>query len=94
MLAGSRGPYPYHEGKHLIVAIDLYAYADESGIQGSAPYCLMAGYIASPRRWKPFNAAWKATLEEYGVPEFHAKDFFAVKKRHRVGVLLNRAGFL
>lgn len=81
MLRGGKGAYPYHEGNHLIVAIDLTVFADESGIQKDARYCVMAGYIGSPRSWKLLNNAWARVLAEYGVPEFHAKDFFPKNRR-------------
>jgi hypothetical protein len=29
-LAGSRGRYPYHRGRHLKVLVDLFVYADET----------------------------------------------------------------
>jgi hypothetical protein len=80
-LAGSRGEYPYHEGKHLI-AVAHYAYGDDSGSHRGAEFTLILGYIASPRQWKLFRRDWGAALKMLPVPkgdkkrEFHAKEFF------------------
>lgn len=75
-IRGSRGKYPYNEGRHLMAVLELYAYADESGIQKAPPYCVVAGYIASARSWETFRGVWKSVLNKYGVEEFHAKEFF------------------
>lgn len=77
---GSRWKWPYDHGKHLIMALELLAYADEAG-DVTKPYCVVAGFIASPRQWKRFEASWKKALSEYGVPDFHAKDFFSRKNQ-------------
>lgn len=79
-LAGSRGEYPYHEGKHLIAMV-LHAYGDDSGTHRDAKFCLVLGYIGSPRQWKLFERDWRAALKmlpqiEGKKPEFHAKEFF------------------
>lgn len=71
----SRGRYPYDEGKYLALVLEFYAYGDESG-SISDPYCTVAGFVASPRQWKLFSAAWRDVLDEAGVPAFHAVDFF------------------
>jgi len=64
----------YHEGRHFIVAIEHFVYADESGTQNSA-YCIVAGYIGSPSQWSRFEKAWQQTLKGFSVTEFHAIDF-------------------
>ena len=76
MLRGGKGRYPYHIGKHLIAALHLWAYGDESGIDERAKYCLILGYIAAPLQWQRFNELWKMALKNYEVPEFHSIDFF------------------
>jgi hypothetical protein len=76
IVRGSRGKYPYHEGKHLIVAVDLFTFADESGLQQKPAYCLLAGFIASPRQWIVLSHDWEKVLAHYNTPEFHAKDYF------------------
>jgi hypothetical protein len=81
LIQGSRGKYPYNEWKYLVTVIHLYSYADESGLEGNPPYCLLAGYIASPNQWNLFNHEWKEVLREFGVSSFHAKDFFPFKAR-------------
>jgi len=90
VIKGSRGTYPYHKGKHLIVPIELFVFADESGIQSSAKYCLVLGFIGSPRHWGKFEDEWKKVLENYKVSEFHAKEFFSKdKKGMRIGEYKN-----
>ncbi|MCH8994553.1 MAG: DUF3800 domain-containing protein [Chloroflexi bacterium] len=51
-----------------------FAYADDSGTHKGSEFCLVAGYIGSPRQWKLFRRDWREALGD--VPEFHAKDFF------------------
>jgi hypothetical protein len=75
-LAGSRGRYPYHRGRHLKVLVDLFVYADESGTHKGATMCLVAGHIGSPRQWDRFNVRWRSVLASEEVDELHAKDFF------------------
>lgn len=58
------------------MTVELYAYGDESGIDGHGPYCVVAGFIGSPRKWGSFNKAWGKIIEEAGVKEFHAQQFF------------------
>ena len=72
----SRGRFPYDEGKHLTMVLELHAYSDESG-GIDEPCCTVAGFIASPRQWKLFSANWTAVLERADVPVFHATDFFS-----------------
>ena len=63
----------HSRGHEKVVAV-LEAYLDESGIHGSAPWCLIAGFVASSRQWAWFENRWaKRTTEA----EFHAKEFFA-----------------
>lgn len=60
-----------------VVAMDLIAYLDESGIHSGSNYCALAGFIASPRQWRLFDAAWKKALSVApSLPPFHAGDFF------------------
>lgn len=61
------------------VVTELLAYADESGTHSDPSYCVVAGWIGSARQWHLFDDAWKAVLEEYGVPDFHAGPFFSRK---------------
>ena len=71
---GSKGEYPYDVGKHLLVMANLFSYADDSGTHEGAEYCLIVGYIASPRQWKLFRSDWKKVLGK--IPEFHSIDYF------------------
>jgi hypothetical protein len=60
----------------LVVALTEIVYADESGIQATSPYCIVAGYRGSPRQWKKFNTEWQAVLCEFKVTApFHSKVF-------------------
>lgn len=59
----------------------LYAYGDDSGTHQDAKFCLVLGYVGSPRQWKLFRRDWQAALtmlpERGGKKlEFHAKEFF------------------
>lgn len=74
-IAASRGRYPYHEGKHLIVVLERFAYGDESGTETNA-FCTVAGFIASPRQWQLLKKAWRAVLDGEAVTTFHAEKFF------------------
>ena len=58
---------------------ELFVYGDESGID-ETPYCVVAGFIASPRHWDSFNAAWRKVIEKAQVNEFHSKDFFSRRR--------------
>jgi hypothetical protein len=64
------------------VAVELFVYADESGIHKQARYCVMGGYIGSPQQWARFGKDWRAALSSEGVPDFHSKDFFAANRRN------------
>ena len=75
-LAGSRGEFPYDEGKHLIVIVEEFFYGDDAGTHSTAAYCLVGGYRASPRQWKKFRKEWQEALDDAGVAEFHANVFF------------------
>ncbi|MBI4298758.1 MAG: DUF3800 domain-containing protein [Chloroflexi bacterium] len=58
----------------------MLAYADESGTHSNPKYCVISGYIASPRQWKLFEADWKAVIGQYPITEFHAHEFFHRQK--------------
>src|SRR4051812_10516737 len=74
----SKGPYPYQEGEHLVVAATEWVHTDESGVQGeSARWCLVAGFRASPGQWGKFDKAWRRVLRDHRVDgAFHSHDFF------------------
>ena len=79
-LSGSKGEYPYHEGKHLIVATREFVWTDESGTHSGSAWCLVAGYRASPGQWKRFDSEWQAVLGQYGVGAFHSNQYFNRKQ--------------
>src|SRR5438552_14542233 len=59
------------------VMIMLKAYLDESGAhygKGGSKFFTISGYIAPEAEWNKFDAAWKAMLDKYRVPYFHATD--------------------
>lgn len=58
-----------------------YAYFDESGTDEKSPDLVVAGYIFLDENVAPFEAEWKAMLEKYGLPFFHA-----VECMHGTGV--------
>lgn len=58
------------------MAVNLWVYGDESGIEGDGPHCVVAGFIGSPKHWDNFNNAWESVITEAGVGEFHAREFF------------------
>ena len=85
-LAGSNGRfYPFDRGKHLKVVVELRAYGDESGTHENPPYCLVAGWIGSPRQWRLFEDSWNEVLHEYSISEFHSTDFFNRKHNKSSG---------
>ena len=77
---GSPWSYPYDKWRHLISGVKLLACADESGTHGNAKYCVISGYLASPRQWKLFEAQWRAVIGKYPITDFHSKDFFGRQK--------------
>ena len=81
IIRASKGKYPYNRGKHLLAILNLYAYADESGMHEDPLFFVLAGYIASPRQWGFFCKDWQKVLDSFDVPAFHAKDFFQLKAK-------------
>jgi hypothetical protein len=79
-VSGGRSAFPYHEGKHLIVALKQFVLADESGAHEDSIYCIVGGYRGSPGQWDIFNTGWRAVLQKYGVTEFHSNVFFNRKR--------------
>ena len=41
----------------------LTAFFDDSGTDGSGPFCVIAGYISDVERWKAFSDAWAGELQ-------------------------------
>ena len=75
-LHGDHGEYPYNKGQHLLVALELFTYADESGIQGDDNYCIIGALIATPPQWTSFKEQWGRVLSSKDVDLFHARRFF------------------
>ena len=61
-----------------LIAFDLVACLDESGIHDDARICIMSGYIGSIRNWSIFEERWERVLQRFDVADFHSKAFFAV----------------
>lgn len=55
----------------------MRAYFDESGIHDDAEICAIAGYFGHEKSWTIFERRWLAILKEFGVPEYHARRFWA-----------------
>lgn len=81
IVRASKGKYPYNRGKHILAILNLYAYADESGMHENPLFFVLGGYIASPRQWDFFCKDWQKVLNSFSVHAFHAKDFFQLKAR-------------
>ncbi len=56
----------------------IQAYLDESGIHDGAAICVIAGYFGGPGWMRKLGENWTRVLREYNVPEFHAKEFWAL----------------
>ena len=74
-VAGSKGTCPYFEGKHILVAVEIAVYADESENKAAGNF-ILSGYIASVRQWTKLRHRWAKVLQDHEVPEFHAHEFF------------------
>jgi len=75
------------------MGIELWAYGDESGIDGPR-YCLMMGYVGSQNQWSSFKRSWERVLRVYEVPKFHAIELFHGKKQYRAWPREKRRQFL
>lgn len=54
-----------------------YVFTDESGLQSSAQYCLIAGYVGSTEQWLSFDRQWQSALIDSGVAgAFHTDEFW------------------
>ena len=58
------------------MAFALRTYADESGTHNNPSYCVVAGWLGTPRQWRKFDDEWKGILREFEVFDFHSKEFF------------------
>jgi hypothetical protein len=56
----------------------LKFFIDESGLgkHMAEKVCSVAGFVASNSAWNQFQQNWGELLDEYGVTEFHAKEFW------------------
>jgi Protein of unknown function (DUF3800) len=63
----------------------LQAYIDESGIHHESQLCALAGYVGGVRRWSEFERRWGMVLDQDGIEEFHAKEFWARHNGKPVG---------
>jgi hypothetical protein len=52
-------------------------YFDNSGDENDPQHNVLTlgGYLADEARWERFEKAWKANLEEFGLPYLHMKEF-------------------
>ena len=58
--------------KARLLALFITAHLDESHTHKSAPFELMAGYVAPEANWAILDYDWKELLGEFGIPHFHA----------------------
>jgi len=63
------------KGNELVVFFS--ARLDETGTDGSSPYTVVGGAIATVDQWERLDLAWERMLATYKVPEFHSKEFNA-----------------
>lgn len=54
----------------------FWFYGDESGIHDGANWCVVCGYVGREDHWVTFHTVWKQLLDEFGVTDFHSKEFF------------------
>jgi hypothetical protein len=55
----------------------LECYLDESGTHSNAEVCTVSGYVAGKGQFNKFDSLWNEALADFGVPYFHAKEFWA-----------------
>jgi len=53
----------------------LTCYLDDSGTHDDCPVITMAGYVGFTPQWLLFEEAAKAIYENYGLVEFHSREF-------------------
>lgn len=82
---GGTGRYPYNRGNHLFVATELFDYGDASGKDDDPRTVVVAGFVAAPRQWDMFNAAWSKEVLGAGIAEFHSIQFFRRYSAQRSG---------
>lgn len=46
----------------------------------------LAGYFATPDGWTRFDEAWKAVLDEFGLPSFHMSEFEGWDRKKNKGI--------
>ena len=69
-----RGICATNVATHNSLMAQAYAYFDESGTDEKSPDLVVAGYIFLSENVAPFEAEWRAMLDKYGLPFFHAVD--------------------
>ena len=70
------------KSKHQFVMLEVYF--DESGIEKSAPLCIVAGYCAGQLDWRKCETRWRRALDKEGIETFHSKEFWGRYKGNRV----------
>lgn len=78
--------WPNHDPARCFMAV-FNAYFDASGdaaAKGKAQALVVAGFVATIKKWQKFERAWPALLEEYNIPSpLHMTDFMAIKGRYK-----------
>ncbi len=67
------------------MALDLWVYGDESGVEAAPSYCVISAYIANPSAWESLQNDWDNVVKTRGLTEFHATDFFTRKYSRKDG---------
>jgi hypothetical protein len=62
--------------------VTWHCYHDTSGTQLDKRVIVTVGIVASVEKWIRFDRAWKKTLSDFNVTEFHTKDFAHFKKEY------------
>lgn len=77
--------HPLNAPSTMKLFMALVAYMDDSGSHVGAPNSLVAGYWGGEKEWRAVEWKWKSVLGEFGIDEFHAKQFWPRPEGKRLG---------
>jgi hypothetical protein len=75
--------HPRTSRLRYIAVLRFRLYLDESGSQTDGPVFVVAGWISSEKKWRQFERAWQRALDDAGMKEFHATDFFSRRGKYK-----------
>jgi hypothetical protein len=55
--------------------VTFSAYFDDGGTPDEGKFLFVAGFISTVGEWSRFNRRWWKHLDDYGIRDFHMKDF-------------------